>query len=38
MAQTVVEDKPHPLIRAFDLARFERGALVDEGAAAGVAH
>jgi sarcosine oxidase, subunit beta len=38
MAQTVVEDKPHPLIRAFDLARFERGALVDEGAASGVAH
>jgi sarcosine oxidase subunit beta len=38
MAQTVIEDKPHPLIRAFDLARFERGALVDEGAASGVAH
>src|SRR3569833_495515 len=38
MAQTVGDDKPHPLIRAFDLARFERGALVDEGAAAGVAH
>jgi sarcosine oxidase subunit beta len=38
MAQTVVEDKPHPLIRSFDLARFERGALIDEGAAAGVAH
>lgn len=38
MAQTVVDDKPHPLIAAFDLARFERGALIDEGAAAGVAH
>lgn len=38
MAQTVVEDRPHPLIRAFDLARFERGALIDEGAASGVAH
>ena len=38
MAQTIVEDKPHPLIRAFDLSRFERGALVDEGAASGVAH
>jgi sarcosine oxidase subunit beta len=38
MAQTIVEDKPHPLIRAFDLARFEKGALVDEGAASGVAH
>jgi sarcosine oxidase subunit beta len=38
MAQTVVDDKLHPLIRAFDLARFERGTLVDEGAASGVAH
>jgi sarcosine oxidase, subunit beta len=38
MAQTVVEDRPHPLIQAFDLARFERGALIDEGAASGVAH
>ena len=38
MAQTIVDDAPHPLIRAFDLARFERGALIDEGAASGVAH
>jgi sarcosine oxidase, subunit beta len=38
MAQTVVEDKPHRLIRAFGLERFERGALIDEGAASGVAH
>ena len=38
MAQTVVDDKPHPLIRAFGLARFERNALIDEGAASGVAH
>jgi len=38
MAQTIVGDKPHPLIRAFGLERFERGALVDEGAASGVAH
>jgi sarcosine oxidase subunit beta len=38
MAQTIVEDKPHPLIRAFGLERFDRGALVDEGAASGVAH
>jgi sarcosine oxidase subunit beta len=38
MAQTVVDNEPHPLIRAFDLARFERGALIDEGAASGVAH
>jgi sarcosine oxidase subunit beta len=38
MAQTIAENKPHPLIRAFGLERFERGALVDEGAASGVAH
>ena len=38
MAQTIVDDKPHPLLSAFDLARFERGELVDEGAASGVAH
>jgi sarcosine oxidase subunit beta len=38
MAYTVVNDKPHPLIEKFDLERFERGALIDEGAAAGVAH
>ena len=38
MAHTIVNDAPHPLIRAFDLARFERGALIDEGAASGVAH
>jgi len=38
MAQTIVENKPHSFIRAFGLERFERGALVDEGAASGVAH
>jgi sarcosine oxidase subunit beta len=38
MAQTIVQDRSHPLIRAFGLERFERGALVDEGAASGVAH
>lgn len=38
MAYTVVHDKPHPLIGAYSLERFERGALIDEGAAAGVAH
>lgn len=38
MAYTIVNDAPHPLIAAFGLDRFERGALVDEGAAAGVAH
>ncbi|MEP7247544.1 MAG: sarcosine oxidase subunit beta family protein [Gammaproteobacteria bacterium] len=38
LAHTIAHDKPHPLIEAFSLARFSRGALVDEGAAAGVAH
>lgn len=38
LAHTIVHDAPHPLIEAFSLSRFERGALVDEGAAAGVAH
>jgi sarcosine oxidase subunit beta len=38
MAYTVANDKPHPLIEKFGLDRFERAALVDEGAAAGVAH
>jgi len=38
MAHTVVHDKPHPLIASFGLERFERGALIDEGAASGVAH
>jgi sarcosine oxidase subunit beta len=38
MAYTVVHDRPHPLIEKFGLDRFERGALIDEGAASGVAH
>jgi sarcosine oxidase subunit beta len=38
MAHTVATGKPHPFIEEFGLDRFERGALVDEGAAAGVAH
>lgn len=38
MAYTVVHDRPHPLIERFGLDRFARGALIDEGAAAGVAH
>lgn len=37
-AYTIANDKPHPLIAPFDLERFERGALVDESAASGVAH
>lgn len=38
LAHTIVHDSPHPLIESFSLERFSRGALVDEGAAAGVAH
>jgi sarcosine oxidase subunit beta len=38
MAYTVVHNRPHALIERFGLDRFARGALVDEGAAAGVAH
>jgi sarcosine oxidase, subunit beta len=38
MAYTVVHNRPHPLIERFGLDRFACGALVDEGAAAGVAH
>jgi sarcosine oxidase, subunit beta len=38
MAETIVHNRPHPLIASFGLDRFARGALVDEGAAAGVAH
>jgi sarcosine oxidase subunit beta len=38
MAHTIATGKPHPLIATFGLERFKTGALVDEGAAAGVAH
>lgn len=38
MAYTIANDTAHPLITAFGLDRFESGRLVDEGAAAGVAH
>ena len=38
MAYTVAHARPHPLIERFALARFGRGALIDEGAAAGVSH
>lgn len=38
MAYTIAHDTPHPLIADFGLERFESGALVDERAAAGVAH
>jgi sarcosine oxidase, subunit beta len=38
MAHTIATGSPHPLITAFGLDRFKTGALIDEGAAAGVAH
>jgi sarcosine oxidase subunit beta len=38
MAWTIANGRPHELIAAFGLGRFARGALVDEGAASGVAH
>lgn len=38
LAYTIANDEPHALIKSFDLQRFERGALIDESAAAGVAH
>jgi sarcosine oxidase subunit beta len=38
MAYTIARDEPHPLIKSFGLDRFSRGALIDEGAASGVAH
>jgi sarcosine oxidase, subunit beta len=38
MAHTIATGRPHPLIAAFGMDRFASGALVDEGAAAGVAH
>lgn len=38
MADTIAHNRPHPLIERFGLDRFRTGALIDEGAAAGVAH
>ena len=38
MAYTIANDEPHALIAEFGLDRFESGALIDEGAASGVAH
>ena len=38
MAWTIANGNPHALIESFGLNRFASGALVDEGAASGVAH
>jgi sarcosine oxidase subunit beta len=37
-ADTIANDRPHPLARPFSLERFTTGALIDEHGAAGVAH
>jgi len=37
-AHTMAQDRPHKLNEAFGLDRFETGAVIDEHAAAGVAH
>jgi sarcosine oxidase subunit beta len=37
-AATVADDRPHPLVRSFDLERFYTGRMIDEAAAAGIAH
>ena len=37
-ADTVANDRPHPLAEAFNIDRFYSGALIDEHGAAGVAH
>jgi sarcosine oxidase subunit beta len=38
MAHTIAKDEAHPLIQDFNLERFAKGKLIDESAAAGVAH
>jgi sarcosine oxidase subunit beta len=38
LAWTIVHDRPHELLRPFQLDRFSSGRLIDEGAASGVAH
>lgn len=38
LAHTIAHDQAHPLVEPFSLDRFTKGRLVDEGAAAGVAH
>ena len=37
-ADTVANDRPHPLAKPFNIDRFNSGALIDEHGAAGVAH
>jgi sarcosine oxidase, subunit beta len=37
-AHLLATDRPHPAAAAFTLRRFASGALIDEGAAAGISH
>jgi sarcosine oxidase, subunit beta len=37
-AHTLATGAPHPLVAGFGLERFRTGALIDEAAAAGIAH
>jgi sarcosine oxidase subunit beta len=37
-AHTIARDKPHPINAPFTLERFQSGRLIDEAAAAAVAH
>lgn len=37
-AHLIATDRPHPAAEAFTLRRFATGALIDEGAAAGISH
>lgn len=38
LAHLLATDRPHPAAEAFTLRRFTRGAMIDEGAAAGISH
>ncbi len=38
LAASLSQDRPHPIAEPFGLDRFAKGALIDEGAAAAVAH
>ncbi len=38
LAYTIANDRPHDLLKPYSLDRFDTGRLIDEGAAAGVAH
>ena len=38
LAHLLAKDEHHPVSRPFDISRFATGALIDEGAASGIAH